>query len=76
MVDVSDDESELPWAMYRSLDPAFKKIDEEEQENWELGDDQDVTGNQLYFMKTQSLRRCKDGDHIFYALVIISRSRK
>ena len=46
-LDVSDDESELPWAMYRSLDPAYKTNDEEESENWRL-DDEDITGNVLH----------------------------
>lgn len=42
--DVSDDESELPWAMYRSLDPAYSKNDEDENEDWGLDGDEDITG--------------------------------
>ena len=45
ILDVSDDESELPWAMYRSLDPAYKKNEAEESEHWALGDEEDITGN-------------------------------
>ena len=41
--DVIDDESELPWAMYRSLDPAYNKNDEEE--DWGLDDDENITSN-------------------------------
>ncbi|XP_028404973.1 uncharacterized protein LOC114527499 isoform X2 [Dendronephthya gigantea] len=44
ILDVSDDESELPWAMYRSLDPAYPKNDEAENEDWALGDEEDITG--------------------------------
>ncbi|CAB3994118.1 partial [Paramuricea clavata] len=44
ILDVSDDESELPWAMYRSLDPAYKKNEAEESEDWTLGDEEDITG--------------------------------
>jgi hypothetical protein len=47
ILDVSDDESELPWAMYRSLDPTYKKNDKEESEDWALDDEEDITGNIL-----------------------------
>ena len=43
-LDVSDDESELPWAMYRSLDPAYKN-EAKESEDWLLDDEEDITGN-------------------------------
>lgn len=45
ILDVSDDESELPWAMYRSLDPAYPKNDEAENEDWALGDEENIPGN-------------------------------
>ena len=57
--DVSDDESELPWAMYRSLDPAYSKNDEDENEDWGLDGDEDITGK--YFMFACPLC-CADSD--------------
>lgn len=45
ILDVSDDESELPWAMYRSLDPAYVKNDPKESESWELDSQQEIAGD-------------------------------
>ena len=47
--DVIDDESELPWAMYRSLDPVFKNEDEQ-IEKWNVDDDLDDYGKQTTFI--------------------------
>ena len=64
ILDVSDDENELPWAMYRTLDPAYRKDKEEESEDWGLDDNEEITGDVLvnvvhsYFMLYLTIISC------------------
>ena len=40
-----DDLNELPWAMYRSLEPSsVKTANEEEEEDWPPSEDEEIIG--------------------------------